>query len=55
MIKLWDVKTGKCLNTLKVPRPYDGMLIREIKGLNDSQKDTLKTLGAIEETPDNKK
>ncbi|MEM9504361.1 MAG: hypothetical protein AAGA01_10450 [Cyanobacteria bacterium P01_E01_bin.43] len=24
-IKLWDVKTGECLKTLKGDRPYEGM------------------------------
>jgi WD40 repeat protein len=46
-IKLWDVKTGDCLNTLKAERPYAGMDITNIKGLSESEKATLKTLGAI--------
>ncbi|MBE9104067.1 hypothetical protein IQ229_03640 [Nostoc cf. edaphicum LEGE 07299] len=47
-IKIWDVKTGKCLKTLRSKSPYDGMNITSITGLTESQKDTLKALGAVE-------
>ncbi len=47
-IKLWDLATGQCLNTLKADRPYEGMDITEIKGLTDTQKATLRALGALE-------
>ncbi|MBE8996897.1 NACHT domain-containing protein [Nostoc sp. LEGE 12447] len=47
-IKIWDVQTGECLKTLKSKNPYEGMNITNISGLTESQKDTLKTLGAVE-------
>ena len=48
-IKVWDIGTGECLHTLKIPRPYEGMIINEVKGLTISQKETLKSLGAVED------
>jgi WD40 repeat protein len=45
-IKLWDTKTGKCLTTLEVERPYQGMKINGIKGLKEVEEKTLKALGA---------
>jgi WD40 repeat protein len=47
-IKIWDVETGECLKTLRSPRPYEGMNITGIQGLNEAQIATLKALGAIE-------
>ena len=47
-IKLWDVQTGECLKTLRSDRPYEGMNITGVTGLNKDQKETLKALGAIE-------
>ncbi|WP_156815521.1 WD40 repeat domain-containing protein [Pseudanabaena sp. PCC 6802] len=47
-IKLWDVKTGECLTTLRTPRPYEGKNITGPTGLTGSQKIALKVLGAIE-------
>ncbi|OCR02040.1 hypothetical protein BCD67_07645 [Oscillatoriales cyanobacterium USR001] len=45
-IKLWDTKTGDCLATLEVERPYQGMKIRGIEGLKEVEEKTLKALGA---------
>jgi WD40 repeat protein len=47
-IKLWDVKTGECLKTLRADRPYEGMNITDVTGLTEAQKATLKALGAVE-------
>ncbi|MCC5645178.1 hypothetical protein LC607_19980 [Nostoc sp. CHAB 5824] len=47
-IKIWDVETGECLKTLRSKNPYEGMNITSIAGLTESQKDTLKALGAVE-------
>jgi WD40 repeat protein len=47
-IKLWDAKTGDCLKTLPVPKPYQGMNITGVTGLTDAQKATVKALGAVE-------
>ncbi|MBD2414632.1 hypothetical protein FACHB389_09620 [Nostoc calcicola FACHB-389] len=47
-IKIWDVETGECVKTLRSKNPYQGMNITSITGLTESQKDTLKALGAVE-------
>lgn len=47
-IKLWDVNTGECLTTLRTPRPYEGMNIFGATGFTESQKTTLKVLGAMD-------
>jgi WD40 repeat protein len=47
-IKLWDVKTGECLKTLRAARLYEGMNIRGAQGLTTAQQATLKALGAVE-------
>ncbi len=49
-IKLWDVETGKCLKTLRPDRPYEGMNITGVTGLTEAQKETLKALGALEDS-----
>lgn len=48
-IKLWNIHTGDLLQTLHVPRPYEGMNITSATGLTDAQRETLKALGAVEE------
>lgn len=47
-IKVWDMQTGRCLNTLKADRPYEGMNITGVTGLTETQKTSLRALGAIE-------
>jgi WD40 repeat protein len=47
-IKLWDVQTGRCINTMTVNRLYEGMKIQGATGLTLAQKSTLKALGAVE-------
>ena len=46
-VKIWDVSTGGELQTLQGERPYEHMNIDQAQGLNASQLDMLKTLGAI--------
>lgn len=46
-IKLWDINTGDCIKTLRAPRPYEGMNITCIRGLNDATRSSLKILGAV--------
>lgn len=48
-IKLWEIKTGKCLNTMRLDRPYEGLNITGTTGLTSAQKVALKALGAVEE------
>ncbi len=46
-IKVWDLESAECLDTWKPPRPYEGMSIDRIAGINESQVASLKALGAI--------
>jgi WD40 repeat protein/DNA-binding CsgD family transcriptional regulator len=46
-IKFWDLDAGKYVNTLRIPRPYEGMNIANVTGLTDGQISTLKELGAF--------
>jgi WD40 repeat protein len=46
-IKVWDLESAECLNTWKPPRPYEGMSIEQIGGINESQVASLQALGAI--------
>jgi WD40 repeat protein len=41
---------SKCIKTLQIPRPYEGMNITSVTGLTDAQKSTLKMLGAVDST-----
>ena len=45
-IKFWNIKTGECMNTLRNPRPYEGMNITGVTGLTEGQKGALINLGA---------
>ncbi|CAN1210555.1 hypothetical protein TUMEXPCC7403_10190 [Tumidithrix helvetica PCC 7403] len=47
-IKLWDMTTGKCLKTLREPRPYEELNITGAIGLSSAQKSKLLALGAVE-------
>ena len=47
-IKLWNVETDKCVQTLKTARLYEGMNITGVTGLTEATKATLKNLGARE-------
>jgi WD40 repeat protein len=46
-IKHWHLETRSCLSTLRVPRPYEGLNISHVTGLNEAQRTTLKALGAV--------
>jgi tricorn protease-like protein len=48
-IQLWDVSTGQFLRTLRSDRPYEGMNIAHVIGLTETQKASLRVLGAIED------
>jgi WD40 repeat protein/transcriptional regulator with XRE-family HTH domain len=49
-VKLWNLETYELIKTLKSPRPYEGMDITGVTGLEAAQKETLKALGAVEDT-----
>ncbi|KPQ39188.1 MAG: WD40 repeat protein [Phormidium sp. OSCR] len=48
-IRIWDFSTGECLMLLKPERPYEGIYIKNAKGLTLSQKEMLITLGAVQD------
>jgi WD40 repeat protein len=45
-IRFWDLSTGECLRSLRPERLYEGMNIAGVTGITESQKMTLKALGA---------
>lgn len=47
-IRIWDTQSGECLAVLVAPGPYAGMNIRDVTGITDAEKTTLKLLGAVE-------
>jgi hypothetical protein len=47
-IKLWNTRSGECLETLCIPGPYEGMNISGAIGITPAQRSTLKALGAVE-------
>ncbi|MFW9259081.1 caspase family protein [Nostoc sp. CALU 546] len=50
-IKIWDTWAGECIDTLEPDsKPYEGMKISGVKGLNEAQLTTLIALGAIAES-----
>jgi WD40 repeat protein len=48
-IKLWDVRTGACLKTVRADRPYERMNISGVTGLTEAQRAKLIALGAVED------
>ena len=46
-IKLWNFKTGECIKTLRIKKPYDSMNIVGVNGLAKANINTLIALGAI--------
>ena len=47
-IKVWDARLGTCLETFKMPLPYEGMNIQGVSGITLAQKPVLKLLGAVD-------
>jgi WD40 repeat protein len=47
-IKVWDIQTGVCVNTLRVEGSYAGMNISGVRGITEAQREALKALGAVE-------
>ena len=48
VINVWDLQSGDLLQTLRRDRPYERLDITGIRGLTQTQKATLRALGAIE-------
>jgi hypothetical protein len=46
---VWDLDSGDYLQTVRRDRPYERLNITGIRGLTEAQKQTLRTLGAIED------
>jgi len=49
-VKIWEVRTGICLKTLRSHSPYEGTDITGATRPTEVQKTTLKVLGAVEES-----
>jgi WD40 repeat protein len=49
-ITIWDLERGEYVRTLRRDRPYERLDITGIRGLTEAQKDTLRALGAVEDT-----
>jgi WD40 repeat protein len=47
-VRVWDLSTGECLSSLRSPRLYEGLNITGMTGVTESQKVTLKSLGACD-------
>ncbi len=50
-IRLWEVGSGACVDTLRAERPYAGLNITGATGLTEAQRAALKALGAVEDEP----
>lgn len=47
-IRIWSVESGECIRLVKREGPYENMDITEAQGLSESQKTSLRHLGAID-------
>jgi WD40 repeat protein len=48
-LRVWDARSGACLQILRVPGPYAGMNIAGALGITAAQRMALKALGAVDE------
>jgi WD40 repeat protein len=48
-VKLWDIRLGECLRTLRPPGPYQGLNISGATGITQAQRAALRALGAVED------
>lgn len=51
-IKLWGIKTGECLKSLRRNRPYEKMNITGVIGFAEATIATLKALRALDSVAD---
>lgn len=47
-IDMWDLSENRLLGVFRSDRPYEGMNIKDVRGLSFAQKAILRSLGAIE-------
>ena len=47
-VRLWDITSLMCVKVL-TDRPYEGLNIRNVRGLSETEVDTLKIFGAVEQ------
>jgi WD40 repeat protein len=52
VVVVWEVKTGHCHRTFRIDRPYERMNIRDVVGITEAQKASLRALGAAENLQD---
>ncbi len=45
-VRVWEIRSGRCIREIVMPRLYEGMLLRDVRGLNPSSKVVLQRLGA---------
>jgi WD40 repeat protein len=50
-INVWELESGEHRRTLRRDRPYERLDISGVKGLTETQKTTLRALGAMESAP----
>ena len=48
-MRLWNLKTGRCVATMEPAGPYAGMNIAGVTGITPAQRATLIALGAVED------
>lgn len=48
-IRVWNIESGACLQTLQTRGPYAGMNIRGVTAITDAQQAALKALGAVDD------
>lgn len=46
-IRIWSLRQRVCIDVLRIERPYENLNITNVTGLSSAQKNTLKSLGAI--------
>ncbi|MEO1096045.1 MAG: hypothetical protein AAFX01_14230 [Cyanobacteria bacterium J06638_28] len=53
LIRLWNLKTGNCFQSLQIPRPYEGTNITGVQGLTKAQQASMLALGAVDRSSEN--
>ena len=48
---VWDMQSGASIRTFRMNRPYEGMNITRVAGITAAQREMLKALGAVDQSP----
>ena len=54
-MRLWDSKTGEVKHVLRAERPYEGVRVRNLRGLTEAERKALRALGALDNEPPSRK